>query len=443
MTGSGMGDEFEDASLVDMHTMIVNARPQDLLDRAVHLLGAAEEFISIGEGLASHIQHVEWTGEGADAFREWTHQLAKDTVGLGEYTSAVSSHMLQAGVALSEAKSTLPPIPSDATLCYTDPAKESKAAASLEAARQEAIPVMNRLASTYRVSAEGLNSLTPPTFKPLPEAITDPLNAGTFEGERRLVPTEGSTGAGSLRVPVTGGGERRPPGVTPSVAESRSVSTEPPAEVRTHLDAQQVRRSPEDAGALIYSPSAPARAVPHDARVVVGNFPGSFQAPSALPHQPQDPGIVGGQRIPATGGHSARSALPSSPLGDEGIVGGIPVSTRNPAPQYPRGVVVGEEPVLTGPTTPGGSAPRTGGWGSQGVVGGESPGAPSGPAEFVPGSPVQQAHGTGGVGPGGYPMAPGATAGPGVQSRRARPDYLVEDEETWKPKRHVVPPVIG
>jgi len=97
MAGSGMGDEFEDASLVDMHTMIANAKPQDLLDRAAHLLCAAAEFISVGEGLASHIQHVEWTGEGAEAFREWTHQLAKDTVSLGEYTSAVSVHMMEAG----------------------------------------------------------------------------------------------------------------------------------------------------------------------------------------------------------------------------------------------------------------------------------------------------------------------------------------------------------
>jgi len=305
--------------------------------------------------------------------------------------------------------------------------------------------VMNRLASTYRVSAEGLNSLTPPTFKPLPPSIVEAADA-SFGAERRFMPTEGSAGARDLRAPVAEGSEHQSPGGTLSGAESRPVDTgsvKLPAEVRTHLDAQPVRREPEDAGALPYSPSAPVRAVPHDERVVGGNVAGSFQAPSASSRQPQDYGIVGGQRVPVTGGRGANSASSSGPLGDEGIVGGIPVSTRNPAPRYPRGLVVGEEPAPTGPAAPGGGSPQTGGWGVPGVVGGELPGAPSGPVESVAAGPVQQPHEAGGAALGGFPAVPGSAVGSGGQSRRARPDYLVEDEETWKPKRPVVPPVIG
>ncbi|WMX46788.1 hypothetical protein RGF97_20890 [Streptomyces roseicoloratus] len=165
-----------------------------------------------------------------------------------------------------------------------------------------------------------------------------------------------------------------------------------------------------------------------------------------LPRLPQEHGIVGGRPVPpTTGGRNATGLPRSTVIGGEqpygrGGTGGVPgphagggtgpgngpAAGRRLASE--QGGVVGGRPQPRGqasgrPFTPGGTGLVRGGQGQ--------PGAGTGP---VVGRPA--AGGTGAAGTG---------ADERDERRTRRPDYLVEDEETWQQqnkKRPIVPPVV-
>lgn len=62
---------FEDMSHEQMLAWLVQANPGTVRFAADRLTAAAEEIRRIGEELKVRPQHVEWKGEGADAFRTW------------------------------------------------------------------------------------------------------------------------------------------------------------------------------------------------------------------------------------------------------------------------------------------------------------------------------------------------------------------------------------
>ncbi len=54
---------------------------------ATRLTAAAKEIRKIAEELKVRPQWVEWKGEGADAFRAWTGDLANSTLRLGDFSA--------------------------------------------------------------------------------------------------------------------------------------------------------------------------------------------------------------------------------------------------------------------------------------------------------------------------------------------------------------------
>ncbi|MFD7979974.1 hypothetical protein [Streptomyces sp. NPDC059071] len=170
--------------------------------------------------------------------------------------------------------------------------------------------------------------------------------------------------------------------------------------------------------------------------------PGPLGPGGTLPRLPQEHGIVGGRPVPpTTGGRNATGIPRSTVIGGEQTYG-RPVSGGAPVPHTGGGVsgggngtaagrrlaseqggVVGGRPQQRGqaggrPFTPGGSGLIRGGQGQ--------PGAGAGPVV-------------------GRPAVGGTGEDHRDERRTRRPDYLVEDEETWQqhnPKRPIVPPVV-
>ncbi|XIE78731.1 hypothetical protein AB6O49_12700 [Streptomyces sp. SBR177] len=154
--------------------------------------------------------------------------------------------------------------------------------------------------------------------------------------------------------------------------------------------------------------------------------------------------------------------------GEPGIVGGRPVPPTTggrPATGLPRSTVVGNERPYGRPATGGTAGPHMGGGGgagggqgaaagrrlaseSGGVVGGrpQQNGRAAG-RPFTPGGSGLVRGGQNRPGAGGPPVVGGRPAGNGTGDERReerggrRPDYLVEDEETWQQgrKKPVVP----
>ncbi|MBB5117813.1 hypothetical protein AF335_04630 [Streptomyces eurocidicus] len=170
---------------------------------------------------------------------------------------------------------------------------------------------------------------------------------------------------------------------------------------------------------------------------------------SRLSNPPSD-GIVGGQPAPRGG-----TPGPTQNPGRSNVFGAEPAQRQGQsrAPMGPVGAG-GGFPGVSGPSggRPGTGAGRHMATDPGGVVGGRPGQRPGGGGTpFTPGGTglVRGAgEGTGTAARNGMPagMMPGAGLGGASPERRGgggrRPDYLVEDEETWAQSKPVVPPVI-
>ncbi|AEW96870.1 MULTISPECIES: WXG100 family type VII secretion target [Streptomycetaceae] len=456
------GTDFEHVSLFDMHAMVANADPQLILARAQALESAMNQLQTIGSQLMSSIQGVEWQGEGARAFHDWGRQLARNTLKLADYTYNAASFMNDAGSALSRVKNGLPPVPADQ--CYVDPKKDAEARARLESARQEAIPQMNMLASAYRAASEGMRKESPPPFTAVPQ---DPLpiyaRAG---GQQWLGKSQNGTSSESGGGATAYGIQSNEPGSEqPLVTHGRQISEAVSRTHKANYDGGE-RTGLDDVQTVTVTPN---RSVDQS----FGNDGRHRTGTSGIPHT-----VVPG--VPTTVDRSAgrvtdRFSTPQTDPVDQvarritgegdGVTGGLPIGGEPRAIAKPsRGIVVGDEP-MSGPgfvgRTPGGTvggATGTGFSGSRipGVVGPETSTPPKGAAtvrDYTSGGSglrrsMTPEEGTA-LGNSGLPMGPvagGPHLGTGPRDRGrsgTRPDYLVEDEETWMAGgRKAVPPVI-
>lgn len=201
------------------------------------------------------------------------------------------------------------------------------------------------------------------------------------------------------------------------------------------------------------TPVGPPRAGSGDP--VVGGAPRDFGSGTGEPGVPSGGLPLGGGRGPLGG----RPARPGSPVPGATPGGGRAGSGRSTAPGAPDRTGQGARPPIggtggSGASGSGGARGRQSGLTRRpgGVVGEPAkPGAPGKGAQG--GSGLHRSRGGGlnsgsgpssrGRGPMGVP--PGGRSGREDRERRgsSRPDYLVEDEETWVPQRDVVPGVIG
>ncbi|MFJ5271349.1 translation initiation factor IF-2 [Streptomyces sp. NPDC088358] len=473
--GTGGATSFEDMSHEQMLAWLDQANAGTVQAAATRLTAAAKEIRKIAEELKVRPQWVEWKGEGADAFRTWTGDLANATLRLGDFGEDSGTWLGHASDAIAQAQASIPRDkagaqanldaataahndPDAATVSHKSTTELAALAANKEKVRQEAAAQMTKLGQAYRLSATQLDGLERPRFPPPPKAIQpapgkvsgdEVLSSGRNGARTFLDEAAANVSPPSGSRPVTresiGGG-----GADNVGTHSRETAQQPlpdaPDRVLMKVDGTEVLpRTPssppaspvgppnggrgDSGGVLPTDPIPPmARGVPNPpvnpprlGRATVGGRPST---------QPgRGPGGPASRGVPGFGG----TAEPASPAGmPRPVLGGRPVvpPERGATGVTPRGVaggnngVVGGRPVSpnTGPPSgrPNGRLPRST------VVGGETHSSagsrgPTGQRAF-PGTGTGRA----GVGQGVAPtdrrgIATGAGADRGVVGGRPQP----------------------
>lgn len=536
--GAEGATSFDGMSHEEMLKWLDQANSGTVQAAAEKLKAAAKEIHKIAEDLKIRPQWVTWKGDGADAFRVWSGDLANATVSLGDFSADSAKWLSHASDAISTAQASIPrdKAGAEANLAaaksaHNDPdaaAVSSKSsselaalAANKEKVRQEAAAQMRKLAGAYQVSATQMNGLKRPRFPPPPEAIA-PVDASKDVAR---------PGAGSGKAPASTGVATATPAQGQSASSVRSRAETPESSAvsperrtptvvdsPTHMGIDSVGTLP-DTSPPVTSPApsqpGPGTAGPNTTtppplagpvQPAYGNSRGPFTgrgtgptargiSPMGNPKgsvrpggppvesatgRPSTPGgrgpMMPGQNATSTGRSGAPGRLPTN----NGVSGGRPQpATGQPAKGIPRGKVMGTEGVTnsrsatgqgqTGarPTTMGAngsprgvsSGRRTAGATGEngGIVGGRaqqqgransrsfSPGGSGlvrGQGSATDASP-EESHRTGQAG-----RASATPPGARPEDRRdeeqgSRPDYLVEDDETWQPdSRRNVPPVV-
>lgn len=479
---AGQGTPFDSMSHETMLAWLDKANSGAIQGASDRLVSAATEIRKIAEDLKVRPQMVEWKGEGADAFRTWSADLANATLRLGDYSEGASKWLAQASGALASAQVAIPRTDASAEAnleaaqaARNDPdasAVQKKSLETLLAAkesnRQEAAAQMRRLAQSYSFSASQMDGLEKPVFPPPPGAIVPERVSDRDSAGQDYVRDGASGGAGSgatgyaSTVPVTGGPDatrvqdspalRAPAQSAPVDMEIDGVATLPPSPTTTPAVSPPVPpvTGKTDAilpiGPMATTPPVGSRSTPPPGLVTPGKQVTATTRPPGLP------------------GPSALGTGPASRLPRDGITGGRPVAqtTGRPTGGLPRGTVVGGEGTHAG-RAPMGHGGGMGGVGANqsGIVGGRRlagetggvvGGRPPQPGRtstrpFTPGGTglVRNSASTEGARQAGSAGRGSSTQRPGESRRdeRERPDYLVEDEETWQQgSRRIVPPVI-
>lgn len=496
---------FEGHRLNDMIDLVDQARPEDIESAGKALQGARNAIAAAARELGGHIDRVDWEGEAGEAFRKWGKNLVKDTHKLSDFAAAASSHMESAGAGLASVRGSMPPRDNRAdpksmedipTPKRVEGNEEYDAAVKAEKHRQEAINQMNRLASFYLVSQEGMASQEPPTFSAMPDVGLPPparLSPGVDEGRQQSFvgsstsaqppnsfsggadqssPTAGDAEAsgetGSSNAPPPSRHDALPPTATserPVGTEIDSVGTLPPQDTSRVPGPQPTTTgpTPNDGGPPLsagrFDPTADGRTgrTPGPGRDVKRPVPAQGRTGAAGPkgvHESTGRGNSAPVQRPGptaqgrTTGGPPRSGQP--PMG-RSVTGGTPrpmaASGRDSgAPHstgagHSRGVVGGRPASSSSPGASGSAGGRAQGripGGRGGVVGSEK-GPASAAASRMGGFSAGGAGLVRGPSGGGRRSDPGR--GEGDDAKRA--DYAVEDEGTHLPdvRRHV-PPVI-
>lgn len=476
---AGQGTPFDGMTHETMLAWLDMANSGAIQGASDRLVSAAAEIRKIAEELKVRPQTVEWKGEGATAFRTWSADLANATLRLGDYSEGASKWLARASDSLASAQVSIPRTDASAQAnldaakaARNDPDASAVAQKSLEtllaaqeANRQEAAAQMRKLAQSYALSASQMDGLEKPVFPPPPGAIVPDRKDVIVDGETWGAP-ESSSGGGSgtqasgyASVASESGveGTSHRSGTSPT-----SVSIHSGAPVGMEIDG--VATLPSSVSANTVTPP-----------LVPGKADGALSpGPMAVP-----PTLVGPRQSAATSGKAAvpglrpptlprqsgdTGGLTGRPRRDAGITGGRPVAqpTGRSTGGLSRGTVVGGEgthagraPMSQGAGVGGAGRSQNGVAGGRrlageagGVVGGrpQQSGRTAG-RPFTPGGTglVRNAadsaenRGAGVAGRGGSTQRPGEAR----RDERQRPDYLIEDEETWQQGgRRVVPPVI-
>lgn len=290
---------------------------------------------------------------------------------------------------------------------------------------------------------------SPVTIVPLP---TVPAGSSrSVAGPRQVSPSSSTGGRSGAGGAATQGGLSSPHATNAGGAghgTSRGGTQQPmPKEPRAGTALDGVRGGvPNPATPPATGPSGP----------VVGGAPGGPGSGPGGPGVPPGVGPVGGGRGPSGGGRIPRSTTP----GVKGTTPGGRAASKGPgAPGAPGQQGQAGRPPIGGGVGPGGSG-KAGTRGRQGGLARRPGGVVGEPAK--PGLPGRSAQGGSGLhrsrggalqggpegasrarGPMGVPPVGRSERGDRERRRSSRPDYLIEDEETWAPQRDIVPGVVG
>ncbi|MYT18698.1 hypothetical protein GTW69_00040 [Streptomyces sp. SID7760] len=473
-----MATNFEGYSHQQLRAMIAALDPTAVKERADRLQKASEAIAKIGEKLKNH-QVTGWEGEAATAFQEWVGRAGNATLRLSEY-SATGSKWMGDTVQMMVEASKMPAYNATAAenleaarKVHNDPDAQQIAQqeqGKLTADHNDAITRMNNLAQKYEQSSGEMNKAEIPTFPPPPEIL---LPANTDGGQtltRSGGSSGGETGTSHASHTSTPGVHSSESGLVPG-HRPQADSTLPQTSVPTPLPGVHDREVNVDLDHVATLPP-PTTTLPPTTGTPVPNLPvGPGPGPVApipplgLPSATGKTGPSlgpGFSRVPNLGpggtGLGKVSPISGLPSRDSGIMGGRAVSTSGPNAGIPRGTVIGGEGSQTGRGLMGGGAHGAGGAHGGGVSGSPARRLASEPGGIVGG---RQAAAGGRLTTGGQPFTQGgsglvrnggalghAGAGPRSAGKRRddeggeRPEYLVEDEETWQGNRRVAPPVI-
>ncbi|MET9673307.1 hypothetical protein ABZY68_09460 [Streptomyces sp. NPDC006482] len=475
----------------------VGAAAQRLKTVAAHLAVIADE-------LRTSMGQMDWEGEAEKAFVEWANNVANATTGLADYSERGSVWMTENAAAISLAQSAIPRYTShesakanlEAAQKYrNDPdsatvaANARKAMAASEelaaieakekANQQAAAAEMEKLSSAYQWSSFHMGSTEPPTFPPPPGAFvpessadrgtstsigstqrSDGYSTGTDNGTSTQTPRQQSETRPTTEtntVPPSGD----PTGPTHVIRPDGRTETRPEVPVDLGIDSVDTLPAPTTGPPQTTGPTPqPVKpdggTPPFVTTTGVPPFTTKGGGTGQLP--PLGPS-TGGTRGPMTTGPRGLPMGPG-PLGGtrEGISGGrqVPSTQGRPATGIPRSTVIGGETggrngsgVGRGPMGGGMGGAMGGGMGAgqNGVSGGRRLAGETG--GVVGGKAQRSGAAAGGARPftpGGSGLVRGAStpAGDRREERNGeRPDYLVEDEETWQQgNRRVAPPVV-
>ncbi|WP_055589967.1 WXG100 family type VII secretion target [Peterkaempfera griseoplana] len=417
---------------------------------------------------------ADWEGQASDAFQTRMTKLANSVNNTAEYANNAAVTLEIVSDSIAEAKAAMPDEPSAwesgtdwvgdrvSGLLGSDDAdtRQSEAAAR----KQQAVAVMRTLAERYRNGAEVL--------KPPPAGdISD-------KDDEYPPPPDGPTGAGAISGLIIGAGlggiAGASGGTTASDAVSRSQST----------TGQAVSAGP----AVVHHPAVTDAAIHGGSAAVLTPPPPS---PGTGPGTGIDgAGIAGGTRVsstgPAVGGGavSAHGIGGGTPTAGGGLGGGMRTTGGvGLTPGAARGTVAGGAGGQAGRTAGRARTAAGGGAGGESVTGeslgrtgtgglGARGGSQVSTESAAGGSPGLSRRSGGTVGEsalggrrgafteggtgigsrsrGGVPGGSGQAFGaPGTRGRKRdkeragdRPDYLVEDEETWADGARTNPDVV-
>ncbi|MFF4176998.1 hypothetical protein [Streptomyces sp. NPDC001750] len=472
-----------------------NAAVQGAADR---LLSAATEIDKIGEELKVRPQMVEWKGEGANSFRTWSADLANATLRLGLYSKEASKRLGEAAQAIAAAKAAAPRPKAGAeaslkaALSTPNDPDAVLLARELRTEKDAMAREMTKLSQAYNQSAERIGSLKKPEFPPPPQVIAPDSETGKDHTTSNVASggaaVGGAAGVASRGISATGVGYGSPGGVAshsvghPAAHGSVSapVGGAVPRPVGMEIDSVATLPTTSPNSPVVQpgvpSPGRPDGGQPVSPAVLPPSLGGgpAVRPPSTttgggkvgVPRSPM-PSVTGNPVAGPLGRPPVMGSPVTGPVGrlpqDSGIVGGRPVAqpSGRPTAGLPRGTVVGGEGTHAGRgmTGYGPGMGGVGGSGQNGVAGGrrlagETGGMVGRPQQagstgtrpFTPGG-TGLVRGTGDGGRVAGQMGRGAASNvrPGDSRReeRERPDYLVEDDETWqRGDRRVVPPVI-
>ncbi|MFF8604357.1 hypothetical protein ACF06X_00300 [Streptomyces sp. NPDC015346] len=460
------------------------------------LTAAGDEILSIGTDLRLRASLLRWDGEGADAFVEWTGATALATMKLGEYAKKAGTCLSDVAQAIAEASSGVDGLAKSsagAQSSYTSAQKALQAAkhdpdggkdaakdasskmaaaeATREATRIAAMMKLRSLGQTYTHSGQQINKEPVPEFPPPAGYLGGAWRAGD---SYRQLPSSSSTSKTSSttdRYDSTGRTEsvgKSEDSVTGTVDSGTVRPADPlrpadPIRPGTVLPDRPVDMEIDGIATLPERPTSPTAppttlgprpeglgphtgiATPFPPTTYPGGTQGGLPPAGTGRTAPGMRGITGPGMPP---GGTTASRMPR----DTGIVGGraVPPNSGRPTGGIPRGTVIGTESGGYGRGMAGGG--MVGGHGGIGGQGGTAAGRRlATETGGVVGGRAQHA-GQGGARPftpGGSGLVrggqPGTRAGDERRDERngERPDYLVEEEETWQPgSRRIVPPVV-
>ena len=443
--GSGGGaTPFESMPHEQMLAWLDQAESGAVQAAADSLAAAAGEIRSIAEELKKRPERVVWEGEGNKAFVEWGASLSNASLRLANYSDEASKWLGRASEAITEAQSAIPrekgPIAS--AVMPPSPLEPIPEMNRLEAAAQ-----MRRLAQSYQQSQTQMAKLELPTFQPPPTEFVPSWEGRDFQQdlERDGGGTSGARGGGDQIQTVRGVSRAEVSGTpairTDSLSPADVARLEPSSATEiTGIGTQQQPTTPSvmpNGPAVTGKADGPGPPWP-------GMIPPSLGGGGGVPGPFGEGRSGAGARPPLLSGRAGNVGGSAGRVPSGGITGGRPVQAGSGRPgALPRGTVIGGGSGMHGrPPMAHGAGGGMGGAGQSGMTGGRRlAGEPGG---IVGGRARQSGTSSGrAFTPGGSGLVRRGTSGEGNEAKGERPDYLVEDEETWQQnRRRIVPPVI-